>query len=136
MILNDVRFRIKSKINYISNCSLKEQKGYKVTRVLFDIRNPQLNFENLILPIQYYSFFYDEVVILTDQTELFKTYFTDDPTININNINNNDNNNDTNFTYKKMFDLKQYAYTSNDNLYKQLEIKNEDMNKFFKNLHK
>jgi hypothetical protein len=133
MILNDVRFRIKSKINYISNCCLKEQKGYKVTRVLFDIRNTQLNFKNLILPIQYYSFFYDEINILTDESELFKNHFSYDPTININNNDNNDN--DTNFTYKKIFDLKQYAYTNDDNLYKKLEIKNEDMNKFFTCLH-
>ena len=32
--MNDVRFRIKNKINYISKSSIKEQKGYKISRII------------------------------------------------------------------------------------------------------
>jgi hypothetical protein len=36
---NDMRFRIKNKINISSNSLLKEQKGYNVLRVIFDLND-------------------------------------------------------------------------------------------------
>jgi hypothetical protein len=84
MISNDIRFRIKNKINYISNCELKEQKGYKIMRILFDVRNT-FSVENLFKPIKYYSFLYDEIIILTNEQDkkVFELEFGYDPTIKI-----------------------------------------------------
>ena len=36
---NDIRFRVKNKINYVSESLLKEQKSYKVNRLLININN-------------------------------------------------------------------------------------------------
>lgn len=128
MISNDVRFRIKNKINYISNCSLKEQKGYKIIRILFDTRNKNVSLEDLMNPIKYYSFLYDEIIILTDDKNIFLSQFSYDPTIIITNT-------DTvteSLTYKKIFDLKKVQGDQND-LYKELEITNEIIEKYFSN---
>ena len=128
MISNDVRFRIKNKINYISNCSLKEQKGYKIMRILFDTRNKYISLEDLMNPIKYYSFFYDEIVILTDDKKVFSSHFSYDPTVII-------TNKDTlteSFTYKKIFDLKKVQCDQND-LYKELKITDEIKEKYFSN---
>jgi len=128
MISNDVRFRIKNKINYISNCSLKEQKGYKVMRILFDTRNKTIDLDHLMNPIKYYSFLYDEIVILTDDKKEFLQHFSYDPTVIIT---------DTDalvesFSYKKMFHLKNVEGDKND-LYKELEITDEIIEKYFSN---
>ena len=61
---NDIRFRVKNKINFLSNSSLKEQKSYKVTRLLININEHVENSEDFIRPIKYYSFFYDEIIII------------------------------------------------------------------------
>ena len=59
---NDIRFRVKNKINYISNSFLKEQKSYKIIRLVIIIENDMNN--DLLLHIIYYcSFIYDEIVI-------------------------------------------------------------------------
>ena len=39
---NDIRFRVKNKINYVSNSLLKEQKSYKINRLIIVI-NKELN---------------------------------------------------------------------------------------------
>jgi len=83
---NDIRFRVKNKINFLSNSSLKEQKSYKVTRLLININNENENSEDFIRPIKYYSFFYDEIIIIYkepieclkyDPTIIFKNELTD-----------------------------------------------------------
>lgn len=78
---NDIRFRVKNKINYASNSLLKEQKSYKVTRLLIEIADNIKNIENFIRPIKYYSFFYDEIVIKLHDNSLLKNQFHYDPTI-------------------------------------------------------
>lgn len=77
---NDVRFRVKNKINYVSNSSLKEQKSYKINRILIEINNEIQNISDFFKPIKYYSFIYDEIVIISNNIEL-KTTFEYDPTI-------------------------------------------------------
>jgi hypothetical protein len=51
---NDVRFRIKNKINFVSNSLLKEQKGYNVLRIIFDINNYIIEKKDLYNIIKYY----------------------------------------------------------------------------------
>jgi hypothetical protein len=77
---NDIRFRVKNKINYISESSLKEQKSYKINRIYIEINNVSEDVENFIKPIKYYSFFYDEIIIKSNST-LLKKEFNYDPTI-------------------------------------------------------
>jgi hypothetical protein len=77
---NDIRFRVKNKINYVSNSSLKEQKSYKINRILIEINNEIQNISDFLKPIKYYSFIYDEIVIISNNVEL-KTTFEYDQTI-------------------------------------------------------
>jgi hypothetical protein len=59
---NDIRFRVKNKINYISKSFLKEQKSYKINRLVIKIENDIT--DNLLLDIiKYFSFIYDEIII-------------------------------------------------------------------------
>lgn len=74
---NDVRFRVKNKFNYVSNSTLKEQKGYKVNRLIMDIGSAKGDF---IRCIRYCSFIYDQLVIVSNNATL-KDEFTYDPTI-------------------------------------------------------
>jgi hypothetical protein len=127
MIANDVRFRIKNKINYISKCSLKEQKGYKVMRILFDARNLSSSCKDLIYPVRYYSFLYDQIVILTDKKDIFEEHFSYDPTVTI-----TETELDASITYKKSFLLKDKEF-SKENLYKELEITEEIVKNYFSN---
>ena len=77
---NDIRFRLKNKINYISNSSLKEQKSYKINRILIEFNNEIQNISDFIKPIKYLSFIYDEIVIISNNQELIN-YFEYDATI-------------------------------------------------------
>jgi len=80
---NYIRFRIKNKINFVSNSLLKEQKGYNVLKVIFDISNYTIEQKELYNIINYYSFLYDELIILCNEKNIntFKNYFEYDPTI-------------------------------------------------------
>ena len=78
---NDIRFRIKNKINYASKSSLKEQKSYKVNRLLIELSDNIANVEDFVRPIKYYSLFYDEIVIKHRDDSLLKPQFQYDPTI-------------------------------------------------------
>lgn len=77
---NDIRFRIKNKINYVSNSRLKEQKGYNVTRAIIEMNDDIENIDSFIRPIKYYSVFYDELIIVSNHA-LLRTEFSYDPTI-------------------------------------------------------
>ena len=63
---NDVRFRIKNKINLISNSDLREQKSYKVTRYDMHIDNDDED-DSLIDRIRQLSYIYDEVHIISSK---------------------------------------------------------------------
>jgi len=69
---NDIRFRIKSKINYISNSVLKEQKSYKVTRIYIRIPNKIENISVFIKPIRHLSFIYDEIHIYANAENMLE----------------------------------------------------------------
>jgi hypothetical protein len=80
MDYNDIRFRIKNKINIISNSSLREQKGYKISRLIILINDEMDNIDYFINPIKYYSFIYDEIIIISNNQQL-KLIFNYDNTI-------------------------------------------------------
>ena len=81
---NDVRFRIKNKINFVSKSLLKEQKGYNVQRFIINLEkiNEKIN-ESIINPIKYYSFLFDEIIIKTNNNNknILKEIFSYDPSI-------------------------------------------------------
>jgi hypothetical protein len=130
MISNDIRFRIKNKINYISNCELKEQKGYKTMRILFDVRyyTDTLDAINLISPIKYYSFLYDEIIILINKNDekVFEDEFNYDPTVKI-------ILEPLDIEYKKEFYLNSKKDYALENMYKYLEITEKIKNNYFQN---
>ena len=88
IIYNDVRFRIKNKINYMSNSILKEQKGYKINRCIINVKN-DIEITNFI---KYFSFIYDEIIIESEYTlTQIIEYFNYDKTILFtNNCKNNE----------------------------------------------
>lgn len=82
---NDIRFRIKNKINLISNSYLKEQKSYKVTRLVIHLNCNKNYFDLFIKPIKYYSYIYDEIIIISKQNiDNIRSIFDYDHTIKYN----------------------------------------------------
>ena len=69
---NDIRFRIKNRINQASNSELREQKSYKTTifkLVVVGLHESHAPIVQRILqrPMQYYGILYDEVQIVQNQ---------------------------------------------------------------------
>lgn len=126
---NDIRFRIKNKINFVAKSVLKEQKSYNILRVIFNIKNFNINLNNLINPIKYYSFLYDEIIILVNDSnkEYLENIFKYDQTIII-------SNNDTNIDYEKKFDFSNKDLNLND-IYTELKITEDIKNKYFNNFN-
>ena len=82
---NDIRFRIKNKINLISNSELKEQKSYKINRLLIELYCNKECLHLFIDPIKYFSYIYDEIIIHhNDNIDLIKNTFHYDTTIKYN----------------------------------------------------
>jgi len=61
---NDIRFRIKNKINLACQSILKEQKGYKKTQIVLNLLE-NTDFQTHCFIIQYYSVRYDETLVQT-----------------------------------------------------------------------
>jgi len=61
--LNDVRFRIKNKINSITKSQYTEQKGYKINTLVIEVDEGVAITEEFIKPIRYYSYIYDQIII-------------------------------------------------------------------------
>lgn len=78
---NDIRFRVKNKINYLSNSALKEQKSYKINRLLIEINPNIIDIIDFTKPIKYFSFFYDEVIIIHNKNSGLIEEFKYDPTV-------------------------------------------------------
>lgn len=86
---NDIRFRVKNKINFVSNSLLKEQKSYKINRLTLIINkniNGNTTFSTfstfLFNIIKYFSFIYDEINIVSDfNVDYLKNHFEYDNTI-------------------------------------------------------
>lgn len=86
VINNDIRFRIKNKINLLSNSLLKEQKSYKTNTLVIELECNE-NITNLFIrPIKYYSLIYDEIIIISPgkNVETLQNYFNYDTTIKFN----------------------------------------------------
>lgn len=82
---NDIRFRIKNKINLISNSDLKEQKSYKVNRLVIYLNCNEEYFHLFIEPIKYFSYIYDEIIIQSSKNiDNFRNIFDYDNTIKYN----------------------------------------------------
>lgn len=79
---NDIRFRIKNKINLISNSTLKEQKSYKINRIVI-ILECNLDLFDLFIPvIEKLSYQYDEIIVNSSKDiTLIKDRFDYDNTI-------------------------------------------------------
>ena len=80
---NDVRFRIKNKINKISNSVLKEQKGYPPKQALFVCHLGMGDMINMVGAVRYYSLQYDIVRIIAKEeyAQNVRELYSDDPTI-------------------------------------------------------
>ena len=77
---NDVRFRVKNKINNVSNSSLREQKSYAISKVVIHISDDIVNIDEFIRPIKYFSLLYDTVVVISNNSVL-RTEFNKDITV-------------------------------------------------------
>jgi hypothetical protein len=105
---NDIRFRIKNKINTLSGSILKEQKGYKVSSIFIDISDSIINIEHFVKPIRYYACLYDQIVIRYSGSATLRAIFTDDPTIIfVDNI-------DKTILFKAIFAFTKHDYTINE----------------------
>ena len=74
---NDIRFRVKNKINFVSNSTLMEQKSYKINRLVLII-NKNIDSDSTILLniIKYFSYIYDEISIKNESNvEYLKIHF-------------------------------------------------------------
>ena len=82
---NDIRFRIKNKINLISNSTLKEQKSYKINRLVVRLNCNEGYFDLFIEPIKYLSYIYDEIIIQSSKNiDKIRNKFDYDNTIKYN----------------------------------------------------
>lgn len=124
---NDVRFRIKNKINNVSKSLLKEQKGYNTTRIVVDIRDTTaFNMIELYKIIRYISFMYDKVFVLYEDEKImmFHDKFKDDLSISFGlEIDNNFLNPKTKVIL--------FANKEKLNVYNELNIDNKIINNYF-----
>jgi hypothetical protein len=143
--LNDIRFRIKNKINNISKSVLKEQKGYNINGIIINLDATHLQCKttdtttdttidttidiiNLIIPIKYCSLVYDYINITykNDSNSIDKSnlqilikYFHYDPTIKFINI---DKENDHTNKITKTIVIEKDDYINLETICKKLEI--------------
>ena len=120
---NDVRFRIKNKINLISNSEIKEQKSYKINRIFIKLNCNDDCISLFIKPIKYFSFIYDEIIIESSNNieEIKKTFYYD------NTIKYNIELKDINLKQEYIFDKNHYLI---DEIYNMMNIDNNKLNLF------
>ena len=82
---NDIRFRIKNKINNVTKSVLKEQKSYNILTRIFDLKNNTIDLNQLIDLIKYNSYIYDEIIIICadENLKILTDVFNYDNTIKI-----------------------------------------------------
>jgi hypothetical protein len=79
---NDIRFRVKNKINFVSMSLLKEQKSYKINRMVIVLKHELFLHDVFAQIIKYFSFMYDEVNVVSDLSlDKLKETFSYDTTI-------------------------------------------------------
>ena len=121
IIYNDIRFRIKNKINYMSKSFLKEQKGYKINRFIINLKKNSDTIE-LTNIIKYFSFIYDEIIIeSSDNLSYLMEHFNYDETIFF-------NNNCENIEYIKKVNIEDKEYKINE-LYQLFDVTYNEINK-------
>ena len=89
IIYNDIRFRIKNKINILNQSLIKEEKGYKVTKCAVNIDRYD-HVAELINPIVTLSFKYDQVIVHSDDESKLSVIQSElgyDPSILVSNAN-------------------------------------------------
>ena len=120
---NDIRFRIKNKINLISNSEIKEQKSYKINRIFIKLNCNDDCISLFIKPIKYFSFIYDEIIIESSNNieEIKKTFYYD------NTIKYNIELKDINLKQEYIFDKNHYLI---DEIYNMMNIDNNKLNLF------
>jgi len=120
---NDIRFRIKNKINLISNSEIKEQKSYKINRIFIKLNCNDDCISLFIKPIKYFSFIYDEIIIESSNNieEIKKTFYYD------NTIKYNIELKDINLKKEYIFDKNHYLI---DEIYNMMNIDNNKLNLF------
>ncbi len=119
---NDIRFRVKNKINYVSNSLLKEQKSYKINRLVVIINKDITDCVILLNIIKYFSFIYDEINIVSIlDLDYLKKQVEYDITILF-------NTEDERIDYKNKVVIEDKEY-SEDELYELFNISNNDINK-------
>lgn len=105
---NDIRFRIKNKINLISKSLLKEEKSYKINRLLIELNCSEECFCLFIEPIKYFSYIYDEIIVNSSKNiDLIKEKFYYDNTIKY-------NIELTELDFKKIYSFKNDSYLMNE----------------------
>jgi hypothetical protein len=109
---NDIRFRVKNKINDKSNSSLKEQKGYLINKIEINI-NDDVDTSLLVRPIKYLSLLKDLVIINSNNLSLHNFLEEDSNVI----FNNNEN-----------AKIVITSYMDVSNILKILEINENEMN--------
>lgn len=62
--LNDIRFRVKNKINTVASSNIKEQKGYSIQTLLIEIDNA-VDRSTATSLVKYYALLWDQVVVVT-----------------------------------------------------------------------
>ena len=125
---NDIRFRVKNKINCISESFLKEQKSYKINRLIVVIEKDIS--ENVILLniIKYFSFIYDEIIIESLFTLTYiSDYFYYDNTILFTHLPDTIGEHEI-ADYKRKIIIEDKEYID-DELYKLFEISEIEINK-------
>lgn len=109
---NDIRFRIKNKINLISNSSLKEKKSYKINRIVIILESDPKFFDLFIQVIERLSYLYDEIIINSSKDiSQIKERFNYDNTIFY-------NQSIINISFKEKFIFNNINYTLQDILHK------------------
>ena len=120
---NDIRFRVKNKINYVSKSLLKEQKSYKINRLVITINKNINDNSELLNIIKYFSFIYDEIVILSIyDLDYLKKYFEYDITILFNSTVETEL-----LDYKCKVIIEEKEYTENE-FYNLFNITEKDLN--------
>lgn len=120
---NDIRFRIKNKINLISNSEIKEQKSYKINRIFIKLNCNDDCISLFIKPIKYFSFIYDEIIIESSKNidEIKNKFYYD------NTIKYNIELKDINLKQEYIFDKNHYLI---DEIYNMMNIDNNKLNLF------
>lgn len=116
---NDIRFRIKDRINNLNDSFLKEKKGYNKTKVLFKINN-NLLVDTIIKILKYNTFFYDSIdihsnEIIIESSKEFEFNYVDK-------INDESN-------YDKVFEIN-YDITDVNTLFKITNINDEIIRRY------